>query len=134
MVKNKFEKPVQTFISCNPSDSVAPVRVIFRYPYALVRKQNTLYFDKYTGKILKEEDGNKLNGYETVARANYDLHTGSIAFLGIGSKIVYFLASLFAASLPITGIRIWLGRKKKKKSIPVPQAKKPELVESFVTV
>jgi len=36
---------------------------------------------------------------------NYDLHTGGV--LGITGKIIAFLASLIAASLPITGLLIW---------------------------
>ncbi|TGE06208.1 PepSY-associated TM helix domain-containing protein [Hymenobacter fodinae] len=44
---------------------------------------------------------------------NYDLHTGQI--LGIGGKIVAFLASLISASLPVTGTVIWWGRRNKPK-------------------
>ncbi|MCI1187826.1 PepSY domain-containing protein [Hymenobacter sp. DH14] len=43
---------------------------------------------------------------------NYDLHTGQI--LGLGGKIVAFLASLLAASLPVTGTLLWWGRRHKK--------------------
>ncbi|RAK68062.1 PepSY-associated TM helix domain-containing protein [Hymenobacter edaphi] len=44
---------------------------------------------------------------------NYDLHTGQL--LGFGGKIVAFLASLIAASLPVTGTVIWWGRRHKSK-------------------
>jgi uncharacterized iron-regulated membrane protein len=40
------------------------------------------------------------------------LHTGSI--LGYFSKILYFLAGLIASSLPLTGVLIWMNRKRKK--------------------
>ena len=46
-------------------------------------------------------------------RMNYDIHTGGI--LGLPGKILMFFASLLAASLPVTGVYIWIGRKKKKK-------------------
>jgi uncharacterized iron-regulated membrane protein len=116
------ETPTQTFISVNPADSVSAIRVLFRYPYTLSRKQNSVFFDKYSGKVLREDLDKNTSGYDKVARANFDLHTGRIGALGIGSKIIYFLASLFAASLPVTGILIWLGRTKKKKKKPLLQS------------
>jgi uncharacterized iron-regulated membrane protein len=116
------------FITTNPTDSTAPLRVLFRYPYSLVRKQNTLFFDKYSGKILKEDLYKNYTAYDKVARSNYDLHTGRIHVLGIGSKIIYFLASLFAASLPVTGFVIWYGRRKKKK-IPTPVGRKTDVAK-----
>lgn len=48
---------------------------------------------------------------DKVARMNYDLHVG--AALGLPGKILAFLASLLAASLPVTGFYIWLGRRSK---------------------
>jgi len=103
----------ETFISV-PADSLAPIRVLQRYPYTLVRKQVSLYFDQYSGNILKQEHFDQYTAYDKVARANYSLHTGDIPPLGIGSKIIYFLASLIAASLPVTGFLVWLGKKRKK--------------------
>jgi uncharacterized iron-regulated membrane protein len=104
----------QVFISSNPGDSLAPVRVLFRYPYTIVRKQNTFFFDKYSGQLLKADLFKNYTAYDNVSRSNYDFHTGRIRVLGIGSKIVYFLAGLFATSLPITGFLVWWGRRKKK--------------------
>jgi uncharacterized iron-regulated membrane protein len=43
-----------------------------------------------------------------VRRLNYDIHIGAI--LGLPGKIVAFLASLIAASLPVTGLVIWWGK------------------------
>lgn len=95
----------------------ATVRIIMRYPYTVVRKQNTVYFDANTGKVIAETElYKKYNGYDNLARSNYDFHTGRIRFLGIGSKIIYFLSALIAASLPVTGFLFWLGRKRKKKN------------------
>jgi uncharacterized iron-regulated membrane protein len=103
----------QTFISF-PEKPDQPLRVLFRYPYAVVRKQNTLFFDLHTGALLREDLYKNYNAYDKVMRSNYDFHTGRIRILGLGSKIVYFLASLFAASLPITGTLIWWNKRKKK--------------------
>jgi uncharacterized iron-regulated membrane protein len=103
----------ETFIM-PAADSTAPVRVLMRYPYTIVRKQNTLFFNQYTGKVLKQDLYASYTRYDKVARSNYDFHTGRIRVLGIGSKIIYFLAALMAASLPVTGFMIWWGKRKKK--------------------
>ncbi|REA57438.1 PepSY domain-containing protein [Dyadobacter luteus] len=75
-----------------------------------------IYFDlqtmlptKGTQTPLSEE-----KAADWIMRANYGIHTGLI--LGTTSKILYFLASLVCASLPITGFYIWWGRRKKDKS------------------
>ncbi len=44
---------------------------------------------------------------------NYDIHIGAIG--GVIGKIIAFLASLLMASLPVTGIFLWYGRKYKQK-------------------
>jgi len=68
------------------------------------------YFDRYSGKLLKQlpyaqkSPGMKLNDM------NYDLHVGQA--MGLFGKILAFLASLICASLPVTGFIIWLGKKK----------------------
>lgn len=52
-----------------------------------------------------------------IARMNYDIHVGAV--LGLPGKILAFFASLFAASLPVTGFYIWWGRRNKiKKTLP----------------
>jgi uncharacterized iron-regulated membrane protein len=112
--KKLYPGAMQVFIS-NANDPKQPLRVLFRYPYTIVRKQNTLFFDKFSGELLREDLYKNYTAYDKVMRSNFDFHTGRIRVLGIGSKIVYFLASLFAASLPVTGFFIWWGRKKKDK-------------------
>ena len=102
----------QVFIAI-PPDTISPIRILLRYPYTIVRKQTTVWFDQYSIANLHTDSYKKYSRYEYVSRSIYDFHTGRIRALGIGSKIVYFLASLFAASLPITGLLIWYGRKKK---------------------
>lgn len=111
--KELYPGAAQVFIT-NAANDKQPVRVVFRYPYTIVRKQNTLFFDKYSGEMLREDLYKNYTAYDKVMRSNYDFHTGRIRILGIGSKIIYFLASLFAASLPVTGFLIWWGRRKKK--------------------
>lgn len=72
-----------------------------------------LQFNQYTGKLLVRRNYNEQNAGEKLIRMNYDIHVGAI--LGLPGKILAFIASLVAASLPVTGFIIWLKRKKKKK-------------------
>lgn len=103
-----------------PQDSVAPLRVTMQYPYTIVRKQNIIYYDQYSGEVMRENLYKNYTAYDKISRSNYQLHTGDMPGLGIGTKIIYFLASLISASLPITGFLVWMGRKKKaKKKIPL---------------
>ncbi|WP_312083649.1 PepSY-associated TM helix domain-containing protein [Epilithonimonas hominis] len=53
-----------------------------------------------------------LSAGKKLSTAMYDIHTGLI--LGLFGKIIAFIISLIAASLPITGILIWLNKGKKK--------------------
>jgi uncharacterized iron-regulated membrane protein len=71
-----------------------------------------LQFDQYTGKLLDFRDHTQKNAGERLIGMNYDIHVGAI--LGLPGKIIAFLASLVVASLPITGLIIWLGKKKNK--------------------
>jgi uncharacterized iron-regulated membrane protein len=76
------------------------------------------YFDQYT---LKELNVDHIYGRyagasaaDKLLRMNYDIHVGAI--LGLPGKILAFFASLLCASLPVTGIYIWWGRRNKKRS------------------
>jgi uncharacterized iron-regulated membrane protein len=81
-------------------------------------KADYLWYDQYTLKEMevKHSYGRfaNTNFADKMMRANYDIHIGAIA--GLPGKIMAFLASLVAASLPITGFLIWRGRHKKKKA------------------
>ncbi|RZM29521.1 MAG: PepSY domain-containing protein [Pedobacter sp.] len=80
-------------------------------------KADYLFYDQYTLEELevKHMYGKLENATaaDKLARMNYDIHVGAV--LGLPGKIMAFLASLVAASLPITGFIIWRGRNKKKK-------------------
>ncbi len=75
------------------------------------------YYDQYTLEELPVDHVYGRYHEATVAdkliRANYDIHTGAI--LGLPGKFLVFFASLLCASLPVTGVAIWWGRKNKKK-------------------
>lgn len=81
-------------------------------------KADYRFFNQYT---LEEIEVNQIYGKLTDAtaadkliRMNYDIHTG--AALGFAGKLLAFFASLIAASLPVTGFVIWLGRRNKQKA------------------
>jgi len=74
------------------------------------------YFDQYTLEEI-ETDGiygkySDANVSDKLIRMNYDIHVGAIG--GLAGKIIAFLASLVVASLPVTGVLLWYGRKFKK--------------------
>lgn len=69
-------------------------------------------YDQYSGKLLDRRNYSEKNRGEKLITMNYDIHVG--AALGLPGKIIAFLASLVAASLPLTGFMIWIGRKNKK--------------------
>ena len=75
-----------------------------------------LYFDQYSGKLLKAEPYATVSRGMKVRRAVYPIHTGSVG--GVFTKIIALLVSLFAASLPVTGFLVWWGRRKKATPAP----------------
>jgi uncharacterized iron-regulated membrane protein len=80
-------------------------------------KTDYRYFDQYT---LKEKPVDHIYGRihradaaDKLMRMNYDIHTGAI--IGLPGKILAFAASLIVASLPLTGILLWWGRRNKSR-------------------
>jgi uncharacterized iron-regulated membrane protein len=74
-----------------------------------------LYFQKGTGKLIQERLYDNESKGTKVRRIIYPIHTGRL--YGWPTKILAFIAALTAASLPVTGLLIYLGRKKKKKPV-----------------
>lgn len=72
-----------------------------------------LYFDKnegyLTGKRLYDDETRGMK----VRRLVYPIHTGNI--WGWPTKIIAFIVAFIAATLPVTGVVIWLGKKFKGK-------------------
>ena len=71
------------------------------------------YFDKETNSIKDVETSDQQRAGNRLASMNYDLHVGSYG--GFGTKILTFFMALICASLPVTGVIIWLNKEKKKK-------------------
>ncbi|HTI88944.1 MAG TPA: PepSY-associated TM helix domain-containing protein [Puia sp.] len=111
--RTHYPGALETFVV--PPAKETPIRIAMRYPYTITRNQNTFYFNPRDGSLVKADLYADYNGYDKMARSNYNLHTGKIGPLGIFSKIIWCMVALIAASLPITGFCIWMGKKKKKK-------------------
>ncbi|GAA0538700.1 PepSY-associated TM helix domain-containing protein [Chitinophaga japonensis] len=70
-----------------------------------------LYFREGSGQLVKTRLYEAESRGMKARRVVYPIHTGSL--LGWPTKILALIASLIAASLPVTGLYIWLHRKKK---------------------
>ncbi|MGM8361560.1 PepSY-associated TM helix domain-containing protein [Flavobacterium sp. ARAG 55.4] len=69
-----------------------------------------LYFDANTLELLHKSQKyvSDERFSKWLMRSNYSLHVGAIG--GLSTKIIYFVASLICASLPITGFIIWYNK------------------------
>lgn len=72
---------------------------------------DVMQFDRYNGKLLGIDLWKTKNRGEKLIGMNYDIHVGAVA--GLPGKILAFLASLVAASLPVTGVMLWWGKRHK---------------------
>lgn len=92
-------------------------------------KMDYRYFDQYS---LRELAVNHVYGRyrdadaaDKLIRLNYDIHVGAIG--GLPGKVLAFLVSLTAASLPVTGFLLWWGRRRKQKQPAERKVEKPSL-------
>jgi uncharacterized iron-regulated membrane protein len=84
------------------------------YPKALHFSYSDYYsFDQYTGKLINFLPHTSKSAGMQLNNMNYDIHTGQIA--GFGGKLLAFCCSLVSASLPITGLILYLGKQKRSK-------------------
>lgn len=79
-------------------------------------KMDNYYFDQHTLAVLPAKgpytgEYAKAGFADKLRQMNYDIHVGAI--IGLPGKIIVFLASLVCASLPVTGVCIWWGRRHK---------------------
>ncbi|SMO49033.1 PepSY-associated TM helix domain-containing protein [Fodinibius sediminis] len=89
--------------------------------YAYVKLSKGTYWDSdfryFDARTLEEVEPDHIYGKleqasiaDNIQRMNYDIHVGAIG--GFAGKIIVFLSSLVVASLPVTGITIWWGRRR----------------------
>ncbi len=93
---------------------------------------DVLYFEKGTGKLLKEALFKNSSTGNKIRRMNLPIHTGKL--YGWPTQILVLIAAMVAFSLPITGFLIyWVGRKKRKaKTAKKPLRATPKQEESAV--
>ena len=74
------------------------------------------YFDQYTGKQIigkfKHGPYKDASSFNILNGLVYDIHLGTV--FGLPGRIIVCLASLIAASLPITGFIVWFNKRRKK--------------------
>lgn len=116
----RFVKEDPTFAGSHdvhiPEDEKGAIEIAKNPDPTTYWKADYRYFDQHN---LKEIEVKHMYGKfantstaDKISRMNYDLHVGAV--LGLPGKIMAFVASLVAASMPVTGVIIWIGRKKKK--------------------
>jgi len=87
-----------------------------------------LYFDKNDGSLISTRLYEDESPGFKARRVVFPIHTGSL--FGWPTKIIAFFAAFIAASLPVTGIIIWLGRKKKEKKIEKSNAREKRAINA----
>lgn len=83
-----------------------------RNDFFAVSAADKIYFDRYSGEVLKLEKFSDKPLNVQIAASVKPLHTGE--FYGTFSKILYFVSCLIATTLPVTGTIIWINKLKKK--------------------
>lgn len=100
-----------------PATDSASIEVATNTETGTYWKTDYRFFDQYTAKELSVNHiygkYKEMKFADHVMRMNYDIHTGGI--WGLPGKTLAFLMSLLVATLPITGVMIYIGRKKKQK-------------------
>lgn len=96
-----------------PDDSAGTVRLTIRYKNTgFLNRQDQLFFDQYSGKLLKVKLFETSSAGDKIKSTNYNIHTGKV--FGLLGQLLVFFAALITASLPITGFLIWRGKRKIK--------------------
>ena len=71
-----------------------------------------LTLDQYSGEVLDKDIFREKSLRNRIGSSMKALHVGDV--YGPFTKFLYFLASIVATSLPITGVMIWINKMKKK--------------------
>lgn len=101
-----------------PTTKTGPLLLRANPEKGTIYKTDFRYFDQYSGNEIagayvwgKYKDANTVA--DNIKRMNYDIHTGAI--FGLPGRVALFFTALVAASLPITGVYFWWGKKRKLK-------------------
>lgn len=96
-----------------PADSAGTIEIVLDRHEMNYSGASELHYDQYTGAPVRLDHFAEKGVGAQLRQMNYDLHAGVIG--GFPTKVVAFLASLFAASLPVTGFLIWFPRWRRKR-------------------
>ena len=96
-----------------PASNADAINITAYHTKDVYYNDDNLYFDQSNGKLLGTQLYKGQNNGAKIIAMNYDIHIGAIG--GLAGKIIAFLVSLVAASLPVTGFIIWWKRRNKKK-------------------
>lgn len=96
-----------------PAKPALAVTVQKEIDESAVRHIDAAYYDGHTGALIKKVPYAELSAGTRIRRIILPIHTGSL--LGWPTKLLYLIVALFTASLPISGLLIWLGKNKKPK-------------------
>ena len=77
------------------------------------QKKITIIFDQFTKKTLAIKDENNFSVIEKFVAMQNEIHTGK--WLGTWGCIINFIAAISIVILAISGIALWILKKKKKK-------------------
>ena len=112
LLKENYPKAKSFELHYPVADSSSILVEVSRKP-SINYSMDYLFFDQNT--LTEIETPSIYGKYENakfadkIIRMNYDIHVGSIG--GILGKIIAFLVSLITATLPISGILLWYGKK-----------------------
>jgi uncharacterized iron-regulated membrane protein len=96
-----------------PEDSMGVVRVNMQAAEGgFSRKNDQFIYDRYTGELLRAKYFEDASTGEKIKSMNYNIHTGKA--LGLAGQFLVFFSALIAASLPVTGLLMWLKKRKLK--------------------
>lgn len=102
-------------ITVPASDSVAITISKLNEEASIANVVDFVYYEKGTGRLLEKRLYKDESTGMKVRRLIYPIHTGSL--YGWPTKLLALIGCGFATSLPVTGLLVWLGRKKKKKPV-----------------
>jgi len=101
-----------------PSATLVSIRVR-NYPVPLYFDRSDEYTFDLQGYGVNPRRYKDMSPGKKVVMANYDVHTGQ--YFGLIGKVILFITSLIIASLPLTGMIIWLSKKRKKNKSNTPK-------------
>ncbi|MCW3807625.1 PepSY-associated TM helix domain-containing protein [Plebeiibacterium marinum] len=102
--------PERIFITPTLKDDDDACEIIMYKHKGKFYHHNSYFYDRYTLEPIRVK-GDRYDDAIFAEKLNmmyYDIHTGAI--WGFAGKIIVFLVGLICASLPVTGLIIWLNR------------------------